>query len=125
MQVVLLLVVSHPNLSKAAKLLLTDRFRVVLRILKYAHLAVSWSPHCPSLSQCPLPSATAPLLSRGVAGSSLDPMRSICARCSGCAPQRVLSLAAFPWQCSKSISLAGGTMLGQEHLSVEGGNHCT
>lgn len=46
-------------------------------------------PRCPSLPQCPLPSVTALLLSCGKAGSNVNPMCSICARCSGCAPQCV------------------------------------
>lgn len=46
-------------------------------------------PCCPSLSQCPLPSVLAPLLSCGTAGRSLNPIRSICVRCCGCASQCV------------------------------------
>lgn len=51
--------------------------------------AVSWSARCPSLSRCPLPSVTALLLSCGMAGSSLNPVRSICVRSSCCSPQCV------------------------------------
>lgn len=77
---------SHPDQSNAALLFLADGCPLVLRILKYGCSVVSC---CPSLSQCPLPSVTALLLSRGTAGRSPNPTLSICVRCSGCAQQCV------------------------------------
>lgn len=109
---------SHPDQSNAALLFLADGCPLVLRILKYGCSVVSC---CPSLSQCPLPSVTALLLSRGTAGRSPNPTLSICVRCSGCAQQCVsCDLKLMSEKSRQSMSVAGVQCWGWDPLSYDG-----